>query len=294
MAPKSKDEEVKGTAVAASNANAVAMEFMDMADFGGGFEGTDAESFAIPFLQILQKMSPLVDEDSPRHIEGLKAGMFYNTVTGQSWEGKEKGVLLIPCAYKRSFIKWGGREGGDGGFQGEFTVEEFEQMKADPSKVAAVDGKFYEPDADGHVNEKKSSYYADTRSHFVLIIDEETGDFGSAILSLASSQIKASKMLMTALNQKKVNTPQGLKTPPTYANIVRAKTQGMSNEKGNWSGVKFELEGLVTDVNMYQNAKAFYQDIVKGNVNVDYTKADAASTSGQDDVSGKPQDAEGF
>lgn len=294
MAPKAKDEEVKGTAVATSNQNAVAMEFMDASDFGGGFEGTDNESFAIPFLQILQKMSPLVDEDSPRHIEGLKAGMFYNTVTGQSWEGKEKGVLLIPCAYKRSFIKWGGREGADGGFQGEYTVEEFEKLLADPTKVAIVDGRYYEPDADGHVNEKKSSYYADTRSHFVMIIDEQTGEFGTAIMSLASSQIKASKMLMTALNQKKVQTPQGLKTPPTFANVVRAKTQGMSNEKGNWSGVKFELEGLVTDPNLYANAKAFYQDIVKGNVNVDYTKADAASTSGQDDVSDKPKEADGF
>ncbi|MEG0207009.1 hypothetical protein [Citrobacter sp.] len=294
MAPKTKDEEVKGTAVATSNQNAVAMEFMDMGDFGGGFEGTDAESFAIPFLQLLQKMSPLVDEDSPRHIEGLKAGMFYNTVTGQSWEGKEKGLLIIPCAYKRSFIKWGGREGADGGFLGEMSVQEFEALQADPTKVAVVEGRYYEPDADGHVNEKKSSYFADTRSHFVMIIDEETGEFGTAIMSLASSQIKASKMLMTALNQKKVQTPQGLKTPPTYANIVRIKSQGMSNEKGSWSGIKFELEGLVTDANLYQNAKAFYQDIVKGNVNVDYTKADAASTSGQDDVSDKPKDAEGF
>jgi hypothetical protein len=292
MAPKKED--VKGTEVATSNQNAVALDFMDAQDFGGGFEGTDSESFAIPFLQVLQKMSPLVDEDSPRHIEGLKAGMFYNTVTGESWEGKEKGVLLIPCAFKRSFIKWGGREGGDGGFQGEFTVEQFEEMMKDPTKVQMVDGRPYEPDADGHVNEKKSSYYADTRSHFVLILNEETGEFGQAIFSLASSQIKASKMLMTALNQKKVQTPQGLRTPPTFANVVRAKTQGMSNDKGSWSGVKFELEGLVTDPNLYANAKAFYQDIVKGNVNVDYSKADAASTSGADDVSDKPKEAEGF
>jgi hypothetical protein len=170
MAPKKED--VKGTEVATSNQNAVALDFMDAQDFGGGFEGTDSESFAIPFLQVLQKMSPLVDEDSPRHIEGLKAGMFYNTVTGESWEGKEKGVLLIPCAFKRSFIKWGGREGGDGGFQGEFTVEQFEEMMKDPTKVQMVDGRPYEPDADGHVNEKKSSYYADTRSHFVLILNE--------------------------------------------------------------------------------------------------------------------------
>lgn len=291
MATKKDEEQKTGTAIAPVAGGILAPEFMDMGDFGGGFEGTDGDSFAIPFLQILQKMSPLVDEDNPRHIEGAKAGMFFNTVTGELYDGKEKGILLIPCAFKRSYILWGGREG-DGGFKGEFTVAEFEELMKDPTKVVVVDGRPYVPDAEGNINEKKSDYYADTRSHFVLIYNEETGEFGQAIMSLASSQIKASKGLMTALNQKKVATPQGLKTPPTYANIVKATTQGLSNEKGNWSGVKFELVKLVTDPNLYANAKAFYQDIVKGNVNVDYNKADNAGTG--NDVDTKPQDAEGF
>lgn len=292
MATKEKDEDKKtGTAVAAVAGGTLAPEFMDMADFGGGFEGTDQDSFAIPFIQILQKTSPIVDEDNPRHIEGAKAGMFYNTVTGELFDGREKGMLLVFCAFKRSYIQWGGREG-DGGFKGEMTVQEFEELAKDPTKVVMVDGRPYAPDAEGNVNEKKSDYFADTRSHFVLIYNEETGEFGQAILSLSSSQIKASKGIMTALNQKKVSTPKGLMTPPTYANIVKATTQGMSNEKGNWSGIKFELVKMVTDPNLYANAKAFYQDIVKGNVNVDYNKAENAATG--NDVSSKPQDAEGF
>lgn len=286
-----KDEEVKNTAVATTaGAGLIAPDFMDLADFGGGFEGTDSESFAIPFLQILQKMSPLVDEDNARYVSGAKAGMIFNTVTQELFDGK-KGVLLIPCAYKRSFILWGGREG-DGGFKGEFTVEEFEALKADPTKVSIVEGRAYVPDSDGMVNEKKSDYYADTRSHFVLVLNEETGEFAQALLSLSSSQIKASKMLMTALNQKKLKTPKGLMTPPTFANIVRLTTQGMSNDKGSWSGAKFELESMVTDQNLFENAKAFYKDIVAGQINVDYNKADAASAQG--DVSTKPEDAEGF
>ena len=286
-------KETQSTEVAEVKGGVVAPLFLSDEDFvGGGFEGADSDSFAIPFLQILQKMSPICDAEDPRYVEGAKAGHFYNTVTGEIIDGKT-GALIIPCAFRRSFIRWGGRESSEGGFKGEITVEEFEKMKLDPTQAVQVDGRWYAPDEKGEVNEKKSDYFADTRSHYVLLVNEETGEFGQALLSLASAQIKASKMLLTALNQKKVKTPGGLKTPPTFANMVRLTTQGMKNEKGNWSGAVFSLEGLVTDANLFENAKAFYKDIISGQVEVDYNKADQGSASGAD-TEAKPQDADNF
>lgn len=272
----------------ASSAVAVVPDFMDAADFGGGFEGTDKDSYAIPFLQILQKMSPLVDEDNPKYVQGAKAGMIYNTVTQKLYDGKE-GLVIVPCAYKRSFIQWGNRQEGDGGFKGEFTPEQIDAM-IDAKEIAVIDGKLWKPSEDGKVNEKKNDYYADTRSHFVLVIDAN-GDVGTAILSLSASQTKASKMFMTSLQQKKVDTPQGKKTPPTFANLVKLTTIAQANEKGTWSGVRFDLNGLVTDRNVYQAAKEFYQAIVAGDVKADYSKT---SDAGNGDVSNKPADAEGF
>lgn len=279
----------ENTAVALSTLGALeADDFID----GAGFEGADRDSFAIPFIQILQKMSPKVDEDNAEYIPGAKAGMLYNTVTGQLYDGKE-GFVVVPCAYKRSFIQWGGRESAEGGYKGEFTVEEFEAMQADETKVVVVDGRPYKPDADGKVNEKKSDYYADTRSHYVIVVDSKTGEFGSAILSLASSQIKASKKLLTSLQQKKVDVPgRGLRTPPTYANLVRVTTVGKSNEKGAWSGVEFSLIGLVQDKNVYEAARDFYKIVISGEAKADYSKADAASA--QADVGESPNAAEEF
>lgn len=269
---------------------ALVPDFMDAADFGGvGFEGTDKDSFAIPFIQILQKMSPLVDEDSPKHIEGAKAGMLYNTVSQKLYDGKA-GIVIIPCAYKRSFIQWGGREG-DGGFKGEFTPEQFAEFETDPKRVQYVEGRPFVPNEDGSVHEKKSDYFADTRSHFVLVVDEN-GDYSQAILSLASSQIKASKALMTSLQQKKVDTPKGKMTPPTFANKVKLTTIGLSNDQGNWSGAKFELDGLVTDGALYAAAKEFYKVIISGEAKVDYSKADPAANG--DVENGTPKTAEGF
>lgn len=266
----------------------VAPSFMDDADFGGGFEGADKDSFAIPFLQVLQKMSPLVDEDNPRYVQGAKAGMLYNTVSQKLYDGKE-GVTIIPCAFKRSFIQWGGREG-DGGFKGEFTPEQFAAMVEDEKKVITLEGRHFKPNEDGSVNEKKNDYFADTRSHFILIV-EPNGEISRAILSLSSTQMKASKMLMTALQNKRIER-NGVKVmPPTFANLVKLTTVGQSNDKGSWSGARFDLTGLVTDASMFAEAKDFYKAIVAGDVKVDYAKQEAPPAG---EVSETPKDAEGF
>lgn len=283
----------EATELAVVKAGALAAPaFMDAEDFGGGFEGTDVNSYAIPFLQLLQKMSPLVDEDHAKYIPGAKAGMFYNTVTQKLYDGKT-GFHIVQCAYKRSFIQWGGREGEVTGFKGEFTPEQIAELQAQPGKIVEVEGKLFIPDADGVIHEKKSDRYEDTRSHYVIVIDPETGEYGQAILSLSASLTKASKMLMTTLQQKKVDTPQGKRTPPTFANLVKISTVGMSNDKGSWSGVRFDLDGLVTDPSIYADAKAFYKAIVAGDVKADYSKAEVP-TGDTGSVGQEPERAEGF
>lgn len=283
------EDSTTGTNLATVKPGAVmAPTFMDDSDMGGGFEGTDKDSYAIPFLQILQKMSPLVDEDDAKHIEGAKAGMLYNTVTQRLYDGKA-GITIVPCAYKRSYIQWGGREA-EGGFKGEFTPEQIEEMQI-AGAIAAQEGKLFKPMADGTIHEKKSDYFADTRSHFVLIVDNETGEIGRAILSLSASQVKASKMLMTALQQKKVETSRGKQTPPTFANLVKLTTVGQSNDKGSWSGVRFDLDGLVTDAEIYNEAKAFYLAVSSGEVKADHAKSEAPSGA---DTSDTPKDADKF
>lgn len=283
----------ESTEVATSAGGAVAMpEFMNDAMFGAGFEGMDAESFAIPFIQVLQKMSPLVDEDDAKYIPGAKAGMFFNTVTQKLYDGKA-GITIIPCAYKRSFIQWGGRESAEGGFKGELTVEQFNELALDDTKVKMLDGKPYVPNADGTIHEKKNDYFADTRSHYVIVVDNETGEMGRAIMSLASSQIKASKMLCTSLQQRKIKDGQGnLRTPPMFANVVIATTVPMSNDQGTWSGLRFDIQGTVTDAALFREAAEFYKDINAGAVQVDHSKN--AQSAREEAAGTTPQDAESF
>ena len=109
--------------------------------------------------------------------------------------------------------------------------------------------------------------------------------------SCASSQIKASRNLMTSLNQKKIDAGGGRRaTPPTYANIGLITTIGLSNDSGSWSGIVFKLEGLVSDADLFGEARDLYKSINSGELKADYSKVDA-ETTGSEGV-GKPAEAD--
>lgn len=260
---------------------ALAVGGMDFAaDANAGMEGAGEDSFAIPFLSILQKGSPQVDEASGQALEGAKAGMFFENVTGRLYSGKD-GVTVVPCAYRREFLRWGSRDNG-GGFKGAYTPEVVAEMRA-KSQIVEVEGRLYAPETDGSVNPNKSDRFNDTRNHYVLVVDSETGAWTEALLSLTSTQIKKSKMLMSALASVKLKNGAGqMFTPPTFANMVRATTLGESNDKGTWFGVKFELAGQVSRSEIYAAAKAFHSNVTKGSVNVRYEDSAPPDSSTSD------------
>lgn len=260
---------------------ALVLADMDFAaDAGAGMENAGQESFAIPFLSLLQKGSPQVDEASGAALEGAKAGMFFENVTGRLFSGKD-GVIIVPCSYRREFLRWGARANG-GGLRGVYSPEEVADMRT-KGQVVELDGRLYAPEQDKSINPEKSDRFNDTRNHYVLIIDQESGAWTEALLSLTSTQIKKSKMLMSALASVKLKNVGGqLYTPPTFANFVRVTSVGESNDKGTWFGVKFELAGQVDRTEVYAAAKAFHSNIAKGGVQVKYEEnpTDAGETSG--------------
>lgn len=272
MAKNTTEKETNLPATAANTAVATMDTSMFAEDAGAGMEGATAESFAIPFLSVLQKGSPQVDEASGVAIEGAKAGMLFENVTGKMFDGKV-GVTIIPCAYRRVFLRWA-QKGSDGaGFKGELAPEKVAEMRA-RGEISELDGKLYIPMPDGTVSDKKCDRISDTRNHYVLLVDDATGAWKEALMSLTSTQIKKSKMLMSALASVKVQGASGLFTPPTFANTVRVLTTPESNDKGTWFGLKFELAGQVTRPELYAAAKAFHSSVAKGTVIAKYEETD--------------------
>lgn len=279
--PKTKAKPASQTAVVEQPKPAVVMQAAPDIDYGehvgAGMEGTTQESFAIPFLRVLQANSPQCEEGEG-FIEGAKPGMFFDSVTGKMWDGKE-GVLIVPCAYRRVFLHWGPRSGEGSGFKGELTADEVDKL-VDSKKLVEFENRLMFPLADGALNPKRCAHVADTRNHYVMVVGED-GTNINCLMSLASTQIKKSKLLMSMLAAKRVAAASGVMVcPPTFAQVIRATTIREENDEGTWHGVRFAFEGMVKDHAVYREAKAFYDIVRAGNVKANYEEtAPAASAS---------------
>ena len=67
-------------------------------DAGAGSETITTKDQLIPFINILQKLSPQLDKQKPSdYLKGAEEGFFLNTATKRFWPGDEaSGILFIP------------------------------------------------------------------------------------------------------------------------------------------------------------------------------------------------------
>lgn len=227
--------------------SAVALANMFAADVGKGTEEADKDSFAIPFLAVLQGLSPQLES-----VEGARPGMIINTITNELF----KECQVIPCYYQRRFLRWASRENG-GGLKGEYSPAEVETGKIDGVERDSLGRYTIEGDE-----------LKDTRSHFVLF-QNASGVWSPALLSLTSTQIKKSKRWMSRIQGIELQLQDGSTlNPPSFSHVYKLSTIKEENNKGSWYGVNIELLGQVTDPALYQKARAFHDSVSKGEVEV--------------------------
>jgi hypothetical protein len=236
-----------------------------------GFEDATRDAFAIPFLYVLQSLSPQCKKSDGAYIKGAEEGMLYNTVTQELFGGDE-GVEIIPCSFTHTFVEWGLRESG-GGF-----ISEFDSVSGHALKQRC------KRDDRGRDILPSGNHLADTRNHYVLIKDGE-GNWQPVLMSLTSTQIKASRNWMSAMQRTCES-----KRCPMFALKYRLTTVPQQNEKGSWYGIALELIGLVDSVAEYNQAKAFYEQVRLGAVKTDRTADGAAAGASSDGGAVDPDD----
>ena len=241
----------------------------DMAQFSGaGMENTDRDSFAIPFLAVVQKTSPQVDKDSDLYIKGVEAGDLLLTSSNEVFKD-EDGVDVVFCGYRRVFLRWAPIDDG-GGFKGEIPVEEVTVLRS-KGKIVEEEGRLFADNGD---------IIADTRIHYVLVVRPD-GTFVPAVMSLKSTQIKKSKMLMTQIQSYQAQDGKGKTfTPPSFGHIFHAETIAESNDKGSWRGWKLTRTGFVQDADLFRAAVEFNETVKGEGVKVNY-EAEAAVSGGR-------------
>lgn len=203
-------------------------------DAGAGFEETTSDDYALPFLKLLQKMSPECDSDDGAYVEGAKPGMYYDTATGELLDEVE----FVPCHYHRAIVEWRDRDDG-GGFVAQHEPGYEAQFERDDT------GRHRTPDG---------TYLADTRYFFGLRVASD-GDPKIGVISFTSTQLKKSRNWLTKMQNMKATGKKGRYTLPMFANVWRLTSVPEENEKGSWRGYKIELVGPIQDADLARAAK---------------------------------------
>ena len=78
----------KGTAVSADLMD----DIFESAGEGASFDSSEMQ---IPFVRLVQALSPQINKKKPEYIDGVSQGDAFNTVTKEYWDG-EKGLDSYP------------------------------------------------------------------------------------------------------------------------------------------------------------------------------------------------------
>ena len=244
--------------VTKKESSAVALANMFEQDQAGGMLGMGSEDFAMPFLRVLGQLSPEVNERDAKYVEGAKAGMIFNTVTKQTYDG-EKGLNVIPCGYKREYVEWSDR--------GEGTSA---PVTIHPVSSGII--KEATRGADWKDRLPNGNYLENTASYFVL-----TEDLQTALISMKSTQLKVSRSWNSMMNSIKLKGKDGLFTPAAYSHVYNLSTVQQSNDKGTWFGWSITKVGPVQDKNLYEAAKQFASSVATGKVEAKHGEGETKS-----------------
>lgn len=207
MAGKSKEVAVRGTTEVGQ-----VVDYGE--DAGGGFDNQTREDIAIPFLVVLQALSPQVVKET---VEGAKAGKLFNTVTEELFDK----VSFVPGYTEHVYVEWVPRKEG-GGF---VAVHQMDSELVTKAKEESEEfGKLKIDREGGGQNDLVETFYV-----YGSVIDEDGEPESMAVIAFTSSKIKIYKKWNTSIRmftQKTDDDPPRKVKPPLFAHTVTLGSQG--------------------------------------------------------------------
>lgn len=249
----------------------------DMVEFAGeGMDSIGTEDMQIPFLRLLQPLSPEIQKNDAKFIKGASAGDLFNTVTQEVWEGDE-GVIVIPCGYTVKYLEFGLREQG-GGF-----VKELAPNHPDLERTVREGPHEMLPTGNELVR---------SAQHLVMLVDPKTGATQQAICDMKKTQLKVSRRWNTQMRMVQYSGPNGLFNPPMWGTAWKLTAVSESNDKGTWYNYQVtRVEPTEIPQDAFKAAKAFFDSFKSGDVKTQAGTGDemknskpASSPSTDDDI----------
>lgn len=245
---------------------AIPSEFEEFA--GLGMDQVRADDMSIPFLRILAQLSPQVNKRDGAYVEGAEAGMIYNTVANEAYDGDE-GILVVPCYYNRRYVEWKPREKG-GGYVSSYDPDD---------KIVHTTYR----DDRGNDMLPNGNLLSNTAQFFVLLLSAD-GTPTRCLITMTSTQLKKARKWVTQMQSRTAVGKNGIFVLPMMSQVYRLRTVEERNDKGSWFGWEVSHEralDLGTERMLFDMGVAFATSVRAGEVKVkEDQSADTLSATG--------------
>ena len=244
MAQKTSEVAVK------AEGGSVAVITDDLLELGTGLEHLTQDDTTVPYLTILQALSPQLNKNDGKHIQGAEQGNLYNTGLGDVHDGDE-GIIVVPCYYEKRYVEWQPRESGGGKIDDHMSRDILaECTKNDRGQFVLQNG----------------NYIAETANFYVMICSEDESQWSEAVIAMSSSQLSKAKKWVMQLKTRKVQHNGQMVDAPMFMYKYRVKTVAEQNDRGSWYGYSIGLEGATTNPDIMKEGKKFLGMIKGGEV----------------------------
>jgi hypothetical protein len=222
---------------------------------GEGLEDFSQSDFLIPYVRIIQALSKELQKNHAKYIQGAEQGMFVNSATRKTFSG-EKGFLAIPVGFGHRYMAWRPNNAGPA-----------YDMGNDATKFNEAT-----PDDKGKRHDENGNELSDALQFFVILVNEDTGEYEVAVLNFTGSQARKGRGWATTINNRMERHPTTGKLirPAIYFYSYRITSVPESNDQGSWYGFSIEEGPKVMDLQngreIFNNAKSLRQRIDAGEV----------------------------
>lgn len=238
-------------------------------DTGYGVDNMSAQDVALPFLTILQAGSPQVKPETSQYIEGAVSGMLYNTVSGDVFDGRKKGGLVVPCAYERKFVEWMDRDKGGG------WINEYDATSDIMRHTVR--------DANGRPRLKSNMDHLviETAYHYTLFQNPETEEWEQCVFTMKGAALKVNKKFNNDLVTTKI--PGSQMQAPRWLFPYQLNSVAMTKNQYSWWDPKVERQSQTVSKEVYVKAKEFAELVKSGFLKrgTEPTGAEAEVVSGE-------------
>lgn len=239
----------------------------------------EAEDYSIPYLNMLSKGSPQVDEENDKFIKEAKKGQIFNTVT----ETCSDVLTVLPVYYRRRYVEWYNDRTKNKAPVNEYLPEEFQTFQKEGKIVRGDDKK------DRFVG-KGDTYVENTAEHYVIVIDGQS--WYKALIKMKGSQLKKSKQWNSIMsNQRRVDGDE-IYQPKDFAMSYNLSGRPEKNDQGSWHGWVVSQNkwidelGLVKIEDILADASQFEKTIHSGELKVAPQEDETSSPQGESSQNG--------